>query len=794
MSERPAPGKWKKTRIFLKVLKWGFILLFFTSLFGFIGLSGAYMWFSRDLPSIAKLKQYKPPTISTVYASDGTVVAEFFNERRIVIPLSEMPDHLIQAFIAAEDGRFFHHKGVDPISIIRASWKNLQANSIVQGGSTITQQVAKSFFLSPERKYVRKIKEAILAYNIERNLSKEEILYLYLNQIFLGHGAYGVEAAAQNYFNVSAKDLSLGQSAMLAGLPQAPSKYTPFRFPEKAKERQIYVLGRMVNEGFITREEERRIAAERLQTFPRSNIYREVAPYYTEHIRQYVLDRYGEKALYEDGLQIHTALDLAKLKAAEHSLQTGLQNLDKRQGYRGPVANVALTEIESAIAAIGDSFSEKDLASGFITEGIVVHMDNKTQKTRVRFGKEAGEIPLDTIRWARDTRAANPKRVEKPENVFQRGDKILIRLVEKNREGLWTLRLEQIPRVEGSILCMEIATGKVLAMMGGRDFDHSQFNRATQAQRQAGSVFKPFIYAAALDKGYTPASIVVDNAIVFKDAKRDFTWKPKNYQEVFYGPTILREALAKSRNLITIAILDNIGLDYMLQYIQKLGLTPPVHRDLSLALGSSGHSLLEIVRAYGVFASGGKLSDPLFVTEIWDREGELLEKNMTSEKEVISPETAFLMTSLMESVITSGTARVIMPLVEKGWSVAGKTGTTNNLHDAWFVGYTPNYVTGVWVGFDSEETLGRSETGARAAAPIWLDFMQTVLADEKPLRFPPPPPGIVAVAIDAKTGLLPIPESVSTRTEYFKAGTEPTQYTRRAGEISTEKDFFKEGL
>ncbi|MDL2286043.1 PBP1A family penicillin-binding protein [Desulfococcaceae bacterium OttesenSCG-928-F15] len=794
MNDQPVKKKWKKTRIFLKLMKWCFILLFFISILGLIAVSFAYKWYSQGLPSIANLKTYKPPTVSTVYAVDGTVVAEFFNERRIVIPLSEMPDHLIKAFVAAEDSRFFQHKGVDPISIARASWKNFQANSIVQGGSTITQQVAKSFFLSPERKYVRKIKEAILAYNIERNLSKEEILYLYLNQIFLGHGAYGVEAAAQNYFNVSAKDLTLAQSAMIAGLPQAPSKYTPFRFPAKAKERQMYVLGRMVAEGFISREEERKIAAETLKTFPRANIYREVAPYYTEHVRQYVLDRYGERTLYEEGLKIYTALDLAKLRVAESALQTGLRDLDKRQGYRGPIANIALTEVEAAIAGIGEKFEGKDLVPGFQTQGIVTHMDAKAKKTRVRFGKEVGEIPLDTMRWAKDATAETPKRVEKPENVFQIGDQILIRLVEKKKDGVWDLRLEQIPRVEGSILCMEIATGKVLAMMGGRDFAHSQFNRATQAQRQAGSVFKPFVYAAALDKGFTPASIVVDNAIVFKDTKRDFTWKPKNYQEVFYGPTILREALAKSRNLITITLLDTIGLDYALEYINKLGLTPPVYRDLSLALGSSGHSLLEIVRAYGVFANEGKLTDPVFITEIRDRNDELLEKSILSQKEAISPETAFLMTSLMESVITSGTARVIMPLVEKGWSVAGKTGTTNNLHDAWFVGYTPNYVTGVWVGFDSEETLGRAETGGRAAAPIWLDFMQTILKDETPLRFPPPPSGIVAVTIDAKTGLLPIPESLSTRTEYFKTGTEPKQYTRRVGEISTEKDFFKEGL
>ncbi|MDY0162125.1 PBP1A family penicillin-binding protein [Desulfobotulus sp.] len=777
-----------------RFILWGFLILFFLFLMIVAGSGGAYFYFSRDLPSVSTLKAYRPPTISTVYAADGTIVAEFFRERRIVIPLKDMPEQLIQAFLAAEDARFFQHKGIDPMGILRAFIKNVQASGIVQGGSTITQQVAKSFFLSPERSYTRKIREAILAYRIERYLEKEEILHLYLNQIFLGHGAYGVEAAAQNYFGLSSKNLSLAQCAMLAGLPQAPSRYSPFRHPERARERQLYVLSRMVSSGVISAEAAEKARNETLEIYPRQNIYMEMAPYYTEHIRQYVLNRYGEKALYEEGLHIRTALDLSMQRAAENALQKGLLDLDKRQGFRGALRNVGLSGIEAAIA---ESPPTPSPAPDIITHGFVVNVDNAGAKTRVRFGRHTGEIPLDTMRWARRPNPDIPHynaRIQNPSQALRVGDEILVRLIRQNEDGIWELRLEQTPKAQSALLCMEAETGKVRAMMGGRDFRSSQFNRAIQSRRQAGSAFKPFIYAAALDKGYTPASVIVDNAFVFRDRQRDFTWKPKNYQDTFYGPTLLREALAKSRNVITIKILEDIGIDYTLGYVRKLGLTSPINRDLSIALGSSGHSLLEIVNAYGIFAHQGQLFEPVFVTEIRDRDGRLLEKNTPFHEKVVSEETAFLMTSLLESVVSNGTGWRAKSLTAKGWPVAAKTGTTNNLNDAWFVGYTPAYVTGVWVGFDEEGPLGDGETGSRAAAPIWVDFMEAIHAGLKPRPFAPPPPGIVTVRIDTQTGLLPIPESEATAFEYFHKGHEPTAFSPRSGEIENEKDFFKQGL
>ncbi|TYT76004.1 penicillin-binding protein 1A [Desulfobotulus mexicanus] len=789
-TKNPAPKS-----LFKKIIK----LFFFGLLFLIFGASAVlvsvYLYFSKGLPSVASLKAYSPPAISTVYAQDGTVVAEFFRERRIVIPLEEMSELLVQAFLSAEDSRFFEHRGIDPMAITRALVKGIQAKNITQGGSTITQQVAKNFFLTPERSYARKIREAILAYRIEASLEKEAILHLYLNQIFLGHGAYGVEAAAQNYFGISAKDLSLAQASILAGLPQAPSRYSPFRHPERARERQLYVLSRMVHDEVISQEEAEKARQEKLEIHPRQNIYIEMAPYYTEHVRQYVLNRYGEKALYEDGLQIHTALDLSIQRNAEKAIHKGLNDLDKRQGFRGPLRHVGITGIEAAVASIGENLENPDPDT--VTHGIVVNVDNQNGKTMVRFGKHTGEIPLSSMRWARrpdpETAYYNT-RLQRPGQALKTGDEILVRLVKKQENNLWELRLEQIPKAQAALLCMEVGNGKVRAIMGGRDFRASQFNRAIQSRRQVGSAFKPFVYAAALDKGYTPASIIMDTAFVFRDRERDFTWKPKNYQDTFYGPTMLREALNKSRNVITIKVLQDIGIDYALSYVRKLGLTSPINRDLSIALGSSGHTLLETVNAYAVFANQGRLSDPIFVTEIRDRNNKLLEKNRPFSEKVISDETAFLMTSLLESAVTNGTGWRARTMIQKGWPVAAKTGSTNNLQDAWFVGYSPAYITGVWVGMDEDGVLGEGETGSRAAAPIWVDFMESIHKNQSPKSFPPPPPGIVTVNIDAETGLLPIAESKSTTFEYFQKGHEPVDFSPRSGQIEDEKDFFKQGL
>jgi len=773
----------------------GLLVLF---LLGGIGVTatalGIYFYLSDDLPKITSLRDYRPPIITTVYSDDNRKIAEFFQERRIVVPYEEMPDNLIKAFISAEDARFFKHQGVDILSILRAFFKNLEAGTIVQGGSTITQQVTKSFFLTPERSYRRKIKEAILAYRIDKRFSKEDILYLYLNQIYLGHGAYGVGAAAENYFGKTVQELNLAECAMLAGLPQAPSRYSPFRHPERARERQIYALNRMVEEGYITNIQATEAINTKLDIKPRKNWYIEEVPVYTEYVRRYIEEKYGRDALYRDGLSVYTAVNIEMQKIARREIEKGLRALDKRQGYRGAEAHLKPEEIEPFLATLERAFEENPLEAGRIVKGVVVEVDDRKKRVSVRLGSQMGQIALKDMKWARKP---DPEvgywetRLRRPGDALAVGDVIEVLVKEApGDDGVWKLALEQTPKAQAALLSLETETGFVKAMVGGRDFRDSQFNRAIQSRRQPGSAFKPIIYAAAIDKGYTPATVIIDSPIVFEDTEQDFVWKPKNYKKTFYGPTLLREALTKSRNVVTIKILKDIGIDYAIDYARRLGITSELSRNLSIALGSSGVSLLELVRAYSVFANYGYRVEPVFITRIEDRDGKVLESHLPRRTKVIEKSTAYIMTSLLESVVKEGTGRRIRAL---GRPAAGKTGNTNNLYDAWFVGYTPRFVTGVWVGFDEGGSLGKSETGSRAASPIWLGFMKEVVRD-KPVRVFQVPEGVVFAKIDAETGLLPIPESKKTIFECFKEGTVPTEYTRRSDTVTDAEEFFKSGL
>ena len=769
----------------------GFLITIVTAL---LTVGGIYFYLSDDLPKIFSLKDYRPPIITTVYSDDNRKIAEFYKERRIIIPLSSMPKMLKDAFIAAEDSRFYKHKGIDFFSIVRAFFKNIEAGTIVQGGSTITQQVTKSFFLTPERSYNRKIKEAILAYRIDKQFTKDEILFLYLNQIYLGHGAYGVEVASENYFGKSAKELNLAESAVLAGLPQAPSKYSPFRNPEKAKERQVYVLNRMVAEGYITNIQATEAINTPLDIKPRRNWYIEEVPFYTEHIRRYIEKKYGDHMLYNEGLKIYTAVNIEMQKTAREEIEKGLKQLDKRQGYRGPLKHLAPEEFEAFSEELQSKLDNDFIEEGKIIEGLVIKVDDSRNTVTVRMGNIIGIISLKDMRWARKPDpeiAYYESRIKHPGNVLTVGDVILVKLKKQMKKTrLWQLSLEQTPKAQSALLCIEAETGFVKTMVGGRNFRESQFNRAIQSRRQPGSAFKPIIYAAALDKGYTPATMLIDSPIVFKDKMHDFVWKPKNYKEKFHGPTLFREALAKSRNVVTIKILKNIGIDYTIDYARKLGITSNLNHNLSIALGSSGVSLLEIVKAYSVFANLGYLIKPVFITKITDRYGMVIEENDLNRKKVMDKTTAYIMTSLLQSVVKHGTGHRVKALNRP---VAGKTGTTNNLHDAWFVGYTPRYITGTWVGFDDEKSLGKYETGSKAASPIWLGFMRKILAN-KTIRVFQVPEKVVFSKIDAKTGLLPIPESKKTIFECFKEGTVPTEYTKKPDSISNSEDFFKRAM
>jgi len=774
-----------------RLLLWTLVLVVVSGLLGGIG---TYFYLSEDLPRISTLKDYRPPIITTVYSDDNRKIAEFYKERRIVIPLSKMPKMLTEAFIAAEDARFYQHQGIDIFSIIRAFFKNIEAGTIVQGGSTITQQVTKSFLLTPERSYIRKLKEAILAYRIDKSFSKDEILFLYLNQIYLGHGAYGVEAASENCFGKSVQGLNLAECAMLAGLPQAPSRYSPFRHPERAKQRQIYVLNRMLAEGFITNIQATEAINRVLDIKPRRNWYIEEVPVYTEHIRRYLEKKYGADALYKEGFKVYAAVNIEMQKAAREEITKGLQALDKRQGYRGPLNHLVPEDIETYAKELQTEYDLQPLEEGRAVKGVVIEVDNNENTVTIRMGNSLGIIDLADMRWARKP---DPEisffetRVNRPGEVLSVGDVILVTVKSRIEDtDMWSLALEQKPKAQSALLCLETETGLAKVMVGGRDFKESQFNRAVQSRRQPGSAFKPIVYAAAVDKGYTPATMIIDSPIVFEDTERDFTWKPRNYGEKFFGPTLLRKAIAKSRNVITIKILRDIGVDYAIDYARKLGITSHLSRDLSIALGSSGIALLEIVKAYSVFANGGYLVEPVFITKIVDRDGNVIEEVNPDREKVIEKNTAYIMTSLLESVVKKGTGWRVRDLKRP---VAGKTGTTNNLYDAWFVGFTSRYVTGTWVGFDEEGSLGKSETGSRAASPIWLRFMKRILQD-KPVRAFQVPEGVVFSKVDAETGLLPIPESEKTIFECFKEGTVPTEYTKKPNTLTEPEQFFKSDM
>ena len=646
--ESAVPGpkaKGQSSRRWLtRIIRWTVILGFLVLMSAAGAGTAIYFHLAENLPRIDSLTDYRPLTISNVYADDGRKIGEFYKERRIVTPLDQIPQPLRQAFIAAEDSRFYQHQGIDWISIARAFFKNLEAGTIVQGGSTITQQVTKSFLLTPERSYLRKLREAILAYRIDRSFSKDEILYLYLNQIYLGHGAYGVAAAAENYFGKSLGELNLAECAILAGLPQAPSRYSPFQYPERARQRQIYTLNRMVEEGFITAQEAEAAKATKLDIKPRRNWFSEHVPVYTEHVRRYVAERYGNERLLNGGLQIYTAVNVEMQQMARNAVDKGLRELDKRQGYRGPIDHLDPKAIDAWIGQ-HEHQTPPDPAAESILEGVVTAVDDPAGRVDVHLGFQRGVIDLADMRWARHFNPATAHQnalIGRPSQALKKGDLIQVRVKQAGEDDApWALALEQEPKAESALLCVEAQTGHVKAMIGGRDFAASQFNRAIQSRRQPGSAFKPIIYAAAVDKGYTPATVLIDSPVVFRDQAQGGTWKPKNYGQKFYGPTTLRQALAKSRNVVTVKILSDIGIGYVIDYAHKLGIESPLAQDLSIALGSSGVSLLEIVRAYSVFTNLGEQVEPVFVTRIVNQDGHVLEEVRPERKRVIQSSTAY---------------------------------------------------------------------------------------------------------------------------------------------------------
>ncbi|MBW2594930.1 MAG: PBP1A family penicillin-binding protein [Deltaproteobacteria bacterium] len=774
----------KRGGIGRKILAWIAISLLLLILTG-----AGFIYFLVDgLPSIASLKDYRPSIITRVYAGDGQLIDEFYLEDRKIVRVTDLPKFVIQTFVAAEDARFFRHQGVDLQSIVRAFFKNMEAGTIVQGGSTITQQVAKSLFLSPEKKYIRKLREAILAYRIDRYLKKYEILNLYLNHIYLGHGAYGIEAASQHYFGKTAGKLTLPEAALLAGLPKAPSRYSPVLHPERARRRQVYVLNRVAEDGYIT-EEEKLVALETPVVLKKAEDKAKIAPYFTENVRRYIQTKYGSDALYREGLEVYTTLDITCQKAARDAVTRGLRELDKRQGYRGALKRVPEEDIESFVRDMNVDVDEP--LEGRIVEAMVVDVDSGEKIVRLRVGEYEGIMTLEHMSWARvpdPDVAYNTAKVKDPADVLKRGDVVDVKVLSV-ADGKVALALEQEPRVQGALLAMDSNTGEIRAMVGGRSYRKSEFNRATQAKRQPGSAFKPFIFTAAFDKGMTPATILMDSPVIYRDTLKDSLWKPRNFSEKFYGPTTLRTALIKSRNLVTIKLLKEIGIDYAADYVVNMGITTPLARDLSMALGTSGITLLDMVRGYGIFANGGKRVKPLFIKKIVDRTGNMVEENRPEAEQAVDPGIAYITSHLLQEVVKGGTGWRVRAL---GRPVAGKTGTTNDLKDAWFMGFTPSLVAGVWVGFDDLKPLGKYETGSRAASPIFLYFMKKALEGTSIESFSPPE-GVVFAKIDPETGALAGPGSEKYIFECFLEGTEPTE-TVPEDDGSEDKGFFRYDL
>lgn len=891
------------------------ILLILTSLFLLGGVT-AFIFFraiKSGLPEIITVADYKPLLVSPIYDRNGHKVGEFFRERRTLVPFEKLPKHVVQAFLASEDSEFYQHGGINYGAIVRAMLANIRAGRSVQGGSTITQQVAKTLLLrNDEKTFLRKFQEALLSFEMEKNLKKDEILYLYLNQIYFGHGAYGIQNASQTYFRKSVENISLEEAAILAGLPQAPSRYSPVSNPKSAKNRQRYVLRRMSAVGFVS-EEEAEVAAEKpVRVFVRQN-YEELAPFYRETVRQILVDKLGEKAVLDEGITIQLAMDLKKQEAAQESLKKGLKELDKRQGYRGPETNLQdeeeiltlldkekkklileanpertilptgefaeILEVQSPAASKNPLKIPSYMKLGSNYTAVVREVNDDHGYVHVLMAGAEGLIDFDTLKWARrpdPTVRADSAEIKKPSQALKVGDVIDVTLASdkidflrwndpKNKKAkppfdvsrFVTVTLDQEPIVEAALVSFDQQSQDLLALVGGYDFRRNEFNRALQAARQTGSSFKTIVYTAALDKGYTPSTQVLDVPLVFEEKQQDEegqeetkVWKPSNHGRDFSGEIIFRNALVQSLNVPTVKIIEDIGVPWSAEYARRLGIFSPLNMDFTLGLGSSSVTLYEMTKVFSQLGRLGKRIRPIVIKSVKDTAGKILLENVSLdirfEKEIstldqeyeekrlayinslnvepdpnlpaeevipeaaaapkaqdkkkpdpflffedpdqlIKPQTAYVISNILKGVIedpkgTGVRARAL------GREVSGKTGSTNGYYDAWFIGYTAQIASGVWVGYDKERSLGRGEVGGRAALPIWLEYMKSA-HEELPQMTLPVPEGIVFANIDSESGKLANAESKYVARQAYVEGTEPTSSSNKEQENS---DFLKQ--
>ena len=893
-----------------------------------VGVVAIYYRYSRGLPEIPRVDEYRPAVLSELLTDDGVLAGEFYAERRKVVPYEQIPKRLVQAFIASEDSSFFDHSGVDVLGTARAAVntirKKLRLGGSVQGGSTLTQQTAKAILVTAEtldldtekmmaeaersvpvmadparadverelaavqrelreagfvrlsegtladsptpeqlRKLAtervrraaelarqeqvaraflairereqreafkrataktleRKIREAILARRLEAALTKEEILYLYLNNVYLGHHAYGVQAAAENYYRKDVRDLTLAEMALIAGLPQAPSRYSPHLNPEAAKKRRAYVLQRMRNEGMISEAEERAADASEVKVYPVEDVFHEFAPYFAEQVRRDVVARYGNAMLLNEGLRIHTTMDSERQRAAQEAMFYGLLAVDKRQGFRGPLLNLPKSEWQAFLARGTEALDSARIERGRFYVGLVTDVEKDGAQLQV--GPFKGWLPLLGMRWAR---RLNPDGyypgalLQSARSALKAGDVVVVRAVDANGlvddevqtsaamkkelpEGVQLFRLEQEPELQGAILSIDPHRQYLVAMVGGYDFDANEYNRAFQACRQPGSSFKPVVYSAAIEKlDWTEATVIVDSPIVFDDTSTEMRWKPQNYSEDFQGDVLLRTALVKSMNIPAVKTFQAVGIDTMSQWAASLGLSTPINADLSSALGSSCVYPFELANVYATFARYGNKRPTYLIRKIEDRFGRTLEDHTAyddpwatledrvgaayarlfdSGAQVMSRETGFIMVDLLRGVVREGTGT---PAAKLGKPAAGKTGTTNDSYDAWFAGFTRSLVGVTWVGYDlNPHPLGRYETGGRAALPIWLAYMKRALDGVPQGEFYPPPGAqLVRLGVDNRTGKRARSGSKDMREMWFKAGTQPQDAEPEKGTV-----------
>ncbi len=893
---------------------------------------GFYNYVRGSLPNISSISAYKPLLVSTVFDRNNKKIGEFYHEKRILVSYDQIPEKLVQAFLAAEDDQFFHHQGVNYLAILRAAVANFRAGRTVQGGSTITQQVAKTFFLSSDKNILRKAKEALLALELENHLSKQEILYLYLNQIFFGQGAYGVATAAEVYYRKPVAKLTVPEMALLASLPKAPSAFSPVVNPVRAKERQIYVINRMADLKFITREDAAKFIKEPVRVYTRES-YQDHAPYFVESVRQILTSQLSDAVVQDQGLKIYTSLDLDKQLAAQAAMEEGLKSVDRRQGFRGPLKNtvdpkevgefllktrnhlVSEAQPERIILADGQfvDYGPLDLNYSVRTKGlpfylklgksypaIVSKVDDEFGLVTLRLAEIEGVIDFETMQWARVPNAEKRfdlDQIKKPSAALKMGDVVHVKLTQErffsNRlqklivqkkiktetlpdlTRFVTFELDQEPLVQGSLLSFDLQTSEVIAMVGGYNYRDSKLNRTFQAKRQTGSSFKSIVYASAFDHNYTAATPIMDAPLVFEENKdtpdqegqeENKVWKPSNHLKNFLGDIIFRNALVRSLNVPTVKIIEDLKVDWVADYARRLGIFSPLNMDFTLALGSSGVTLYEMTKVFSHFARLGKRIKPILIKKVLDKDGEKLLESVSFEErfkkdieelektfderrenyfawkkqqldlhpvgteadgkpqlaqksapanpnqaeatkdikkpfrtdenfffddqdQLIKPTTAYLITSLLKAVVedkngTGGRARAL------GRETAGKTGSSNGYYDAWFIGYTAQISTGVWVGFDQETTLGKGEVGGRAALPIWVDYMKAA-HEQLPQMTIPIPAGIVFANIDADSGKLATSQSKSIIRQAFFEGTEPTSTVDKKEENT---DFYKRDL